>query len=421
MPNERPEQNGQERLSENALARRAKRWWREGPYETFVQCTPGLERVTAAELVSLGFATDDQLAFERGGVTLSLSPAEVMRANLSLRTASRVLLRVAPPFLASMPEMLYDHARRLPWEVHLGFQEEYSLHITSRGSKLQAGDEVAKAVRSAVSRHMRELDLYPRVVDDAPVGFHVRLQDDRCTISLNTSGENLHRRGQRQHVSAAPVRETVAAAMVYEALAGQDEPADVIVDPFCGSGTVLLEARDVLMGAQPGRARSFAFESAGWFREGQWREVRRQAENTSWLGEAPKGRSAPRLLGFDNDGSALNAARLNLSGGPKGGATPLRVELAEADSTRLDLDAFGARRGVIVTNLPYGVRLGGKRAALDVTRRFLGQVAAANAEWRVVLLCSAAEAEVAAEFLEVSSAAVTKNGGLDVVLLVGRG
>ena len=130
---------------------------------------------------------------DRGGVSLPLEPAELMRANLTLRTASRMLLRLGT-FPAASPEMLYDRARKLPWEVHLGFATSYALRITARNSKLQAGDEVARTVASAVSRHMRELGLYPKPAEEAALEFHVRLLNDYCTISLDTSGELLHRR-----------------------------------------------------------------------------------------------------------------------------------------------------------------------------------------------------------------------------------
>ena len=428
-----------ERLSPNALERRVKRWWLAGPYETYVQVTPSLERVLIDEAIGVGLITDEAKARpDRGGVSLNLDPAAVMRANLSLRTASRVLLRLGT-FPAASVEMLYDRARKLPWEVHLGFHTGYTLHVTARGSNLQAGDEVANTVASAVSRHMRELGLYPKQTEAAPLEFHVRILNDYCTISLDTSGELLHRRGFRRHVHAAPVRETLAAAMVLTGLAGMDEPPDVIVDPFCGSGTLLMEAADVLQGLPPGRERTFAFEQAAWFRPGRWREVQRQAERaagsvTDVATEGPDAESAstddpvaavaagaavaaaplPKLLGFDFDPQALAAARANLAS-----EAYRAVELAEADSTRLDFGSLGAKRGLVVSNLPYGVRLGEERTAAETTRRFLAQLAASGAAWRVVLLTTPAEADVAQQLIDVEQVKATKNGGLDVRLVVG--
>lgn len=428
-----------ERLSPNALERRVKRWWLAGPYETYVQVTPGLERVLVDEAHATGLiSAEDDARIDRGGVSMNLDPAAVMRANLSLRTASRVLLRLGT-FPAASVEMLYDRARRLPWEVHLGFHTGHTLHVTARGSNLQAGDEVANTVASAVSRHMRELGLYPKQTEAAPLEFHVRLLNDYCTVSLDTSGELLHRRGFRRHVHAAPVRETLAGAMVLTGLADMDEPPDVIVDPFCGSGTLLLEAADVLQGLPPGRGRAFAFEQAAWFRAGRWREVQRQAERAAYSAtavsqgaedatttdavtgaptqaptEVPTEAPRPKLMGFDYDPQALAAARANIAQEAYQG-----IELAEADSTRLDFVSLGAKRGLVVSNLPYGVRLGEERTAAETTRRFLAQLAASGAPWRVVLLTTPAEADVAQQLLDVEQVIATKNGGLDVRLVVG--
>lgn len=410
---------GQGRLSESALERRVKRWWRSGPYETYVQVTPGLERLAAEELRALGLVPEGgELEPDRGGVGLELDPAEVMRANLSLRIASRVLLRLGT-FPASSPEMLYDRARRLPWEVHLGFATSYALRVTSRNSKLQAGDEVANTVASAVARHMRELGLYPKPAEEAPLEFHVRLLNDHCTISLDTSGELLHRRGFRKHVHAAPVRETLAAAMVQAGLAGMDEPPGTIVDPFCGSGTLLMEAAEMLQGLQPGRDREFAFERAAWHRPGRWREAQREAERRApaaaahlWPGAATD-RRPPRLLGFDHDPKALDAARRNLAAPPYEDAV-----VAEADSTLLDFDALGVERGLVLTNLPYGVRLRDGLTPAATTERFLTQLLTSHARWRVVLLATPAEAEIAARLLTVEEMTSTRNGGLDVRMVV---
>ena len=423
-----PNDAGADRLSENALQRRVKRWWLEGPFDTYVQVTPGLEEILVNELLTLGFAASEaDLRVDRGGVSLQLDPAEIMRANLTLRTASRVLLRLGT-FPAASPEMLYDRARRLPWEAHLGFTTSYALRITARNSKLQAGDEVANTVASAVSRHMRELGLYPKPADEAVLEFHVRLLNDYCTISLDTSGELLHRRGFRQHVHAAPVRETLAAAMVLAGLAGMEDPPDAIVDPFCGSGTLLLEAVDVLQGLPPGRERSFAFEKAAWFRPGRWREVQRQStapdgrgrpRQEGEAGPEDAGTTAPekppRLFGFDNDPKALAAARANLAP-----ADYQQVELAEGDSTKLDFAALGASRGLLVSNLPYGVRLRGDLTAAQTAQRFLTQLASSGTRWRVALLMTPQEAEVARQLVDVEQVLTTRNGGLDVRLVLGH-
>ena len=423
FPDERTEEHGNRdetpaRISDNALERRSKRWLAKGPYDCFVQVAPGLESVLAEELLDLGLTSGrNELSVARGGIGLVLDSAGIMRANLQLRTAGRVMLRLGS-FPALNREMLYDRARKLAWEVQVGADGGYRLRVTSKNSKLLAGDEVTNTVASAISRHMREFGLYPKPTADAPLEFHVRLLDDRCTISLNTSGELLHRRGMRTHVSAAPLRETLAAAVAILGLGESQAAPDVIVDPFCGSGTLLIEVADLLAGLAPGRQRDFAFQNAAWFREGRWREARRQAEATSnrpgdAAGETPTV-SATRLLGIDTDTKALEAARTNLA------AAGHDIELIAGDSTTFGYQNLSAQRGLVISNLPYGVRLGDSREAATLTKSFLDRLAASGAGWRLALLVKDADPLTSHEAFEVDSTISTINGGVPVVLVTGR-
>ncbi|HEX6939688.1 MAG TPA: hypothetical protein VF158_09765 [Longimicrobiales bacterium] len=427
--------DGPEHLTPRALERRVKRWLLSAPFECFVQVAPGLEPLLARELADLGLVPDAAAVRpERGGVTLALDLEGIMAANLGLRTASRVLLRLGS-FPAAAAEMLHDRARKLPWELHLGFAASYALRVSSRRSKLQAGDEASRAVTGAVARRMGALGLRPRPAPDAELEFAVRLEHDRCTVSFNTSGEHLHRRGLRRLVGEAPARETLAAAVALLGLAEQLRP-DVVVDPFCGSGAVLIEVADALAGLAPGRARSFAFEHAGWFRPGRWREVRRR------LGVLPAGEAAdagdpgaasergpgprpatptvpvvtpaPHLLGIDADARVLEAARANLAAAGHAGAM-----LHAADSLAFDLGSLGARQGLIVSNLPYGVRLGDAGKAAALTRRFLSRLGEGATRWRFALLTN--DARRVADHPDVREARVTEtvSGGLTVYVVTG--
>ncbi len=349
------------RLTETALERRVKRWLLE-PRDCFIQCAPGLGPTLNRELERAGLAHG---VTERAGALLRLENADMMRANLILRTASRVLLRL-DEFHAANKEALFDHLRRFPWEVQLGFSKNYRLHVTARNSRLQAGDEVIRTATQAITRRMREFGLAPVPDDDAAMQFNLCLQDDRCTLSFNTSGEHLHRRGFRKLVGQAPVRETIAAALALDAY--DSSVHRTVVDPFCGSGVMLLELADVAGGLPPGRGRSFAFEHAAWFRPGRWREVQRQ--------EASTRAGLPELLGFDTDPGVLGSARANLEGLP--------ATLREGDATQLDYGELGG--GLIISNLPWGVRLGDRESAARITKQFLDAVAKSPAPWDLALL-----------------------------------
>ncbi len=396
-------------LTRRALERRVKRWLLSAPFDCYVQVAPGLEPLLADELTALGLLPDRPgPPFERGGVSLKLDLEGLMTANLALRTASRVLLRLAT-FSATSAEMMHDQARRVPWEVHLGFAQRYALRMSSRRSKLQAGDQLARTVMGAIAWRLSSLGLSPRPDPEAPLEVHARLDRDRCTLSLNTSGAHLHRRGLRTHVGEAPVRETLAAAVAMLGLTWLPRP-DVVVDPFCGSGAVLIEAADALNGLLPGRARSFAFEEAGWFRPGRWREVRRRlGADASW------GLGVPRLLGIDVDERALAAARTNLATAGHDGAV-----LHAGDSLGFDFDALGARSGTILSNLPYGVRLGDAKAAESLTRRFLSALGAGTTRWRFALLTNEPGRVRGHPDVSDTSVLPSVSGGLEVAIVTGQ-
>lgn len=388
-------------LTPRALERRVKRWLLGAPFDCFVQCPAGAESVLAGELSALELGAG--ATSEVGGVAVRLSPVEVMRANLTLRTATRVLLRLGE-FHAGSSEALYDHVRRLPWEAQLGFSSEYALTVSSRLSKLQAGDAVERTFAQAVARRMGEVGLSVRLVESAPLGFSLRLYNDRCQLSLNTSGDPLHRRGLRRHVGAAPLRESLAAALALVGWRGHD----VIVDPFCGSGTVLIEASDLAQGLLPGRGRAFAFEHAAWFRPGAWNEARRQAE------AARPERREVRVIGIDDDRRALAAARANLQAQEHAG-----VELVKADSTALDLERFGADLGLLLSNLPYGVRLGDRVAAGRTVEAFLKRCSTVSRPWDFVFLTQHPELFRGRDGVMVKSMTELNNGGLAVTMVNG--
>ena len=398
-----------QRLSAGALERRVKRWLLTGPFQCYLPVAPGLEPVLVEELVDLGLAAGlDALRTEHGGVSLELDNAGIMRANLCLRTANRVLLRLGT-VPAQSPEMLYDRTRKLDWLVHLGFASGYRLRVSSRRSKLQAGDQVTNTVASAVARHMRDHGLYPKLDDESPLEFHVRLLDDRCTISLDTSGEHLHRRGVRTHVSAAPLRETVAAAMALTALNGWEHSPDAVVDPFCGGGTVLIETADVLTLAAPGRHRDFAFQQAAWFRPGRWREVQRQEEASRSALEP-----LPPILGIDSDQRALEAARANLARAGYAGA-----ELVHADSTTFDFARLKAVHGLIIGNAPFGVRLGDQHSAAALLTRLVDRLASVGGTWRLCLLVGDPTPLLEHPALREARQLPVKTGGLDASIVSG--
>jgi putative N6-adenine-specific DNA methylase len=223
-------------LSERALQRRLKRYVYKAEHRFLATCAPGFEDVLEGEVRGLEGAKD--LTLIEGGVEFSGPFELIYHANLRLRTANRVLWRLAE-FLAQSYPMLFDKARKLPWERYLGFAPGFAVKVSAKASRLRHHKKLAATLHSAVLRALEPHGLEPALSDGAPLTIHRRMFEDRCTLSLDTSGELLSRRGYRQATAKAPIRESLAAAC-FMACNWQDY--DLIVDPLCGSGTLIVEA-----------------------------------------------------------------------------------------------------------------------------------------------------------------------------------
>ena len=348
-----------EPLTPRGLERRLKRYVLKETHDFLAVGAPGFERALLAEVESLPGVTDARTV--RGGVEFRGPFTTVYHANLQLATAHRLLWRVAE-FLAQSGPMLYNKVSALPWERYLGFERTVRFHVSSRGSRLNHPQGVAETLLSAINKALTPLGLSAQPSEDAPLSVHARLFRDRCTLSIDTSGEHLHRRGYRTHVGEAPIRETLAAGILRTV---RLEDYDLILDPMCGSGTFLLEAARLLGHAAPGKDRTFALEHLPGFQPTLWERLKREAA----AAETPV---ATTLLGFDKDARVLAAARANAERAGVEGA----IRWGVADALTLpysDLRA-GFRRPLLVCNPPYGKRLepgGARKLYADLTRALL--------------------------------------------------
>src|SRR5258707_5573472 len=221
----------------------------------FVVCAPGLEPVASSELRELGL----QGRTLSGGIELDGQLPEAMRLNLWLRTASRVLVRLGEPFRATSFAELVRKASSLPWEKLVRKDMRAAFRVTCRKSRLYHSDAVAERLHAALEAQVGfPVPLAKAEGDDAPEDaqlFLARFERDVCTVSADTSGALLHQRGWRGPQAKAPLRETLAAAMLLAAGFLGDEP---LCDPLCGSGTIAIEAALIAMGRAPGIGRAFA-------------------------------------------------------------------------------------------------------------------------------------------------------------------
>ena len=379
-------------------------------FDCFAVVTPGLETLALAEALRLELPAT--ITRDGGGVEWRGDLRSVLTANVGLRIASRVLVRVAS-FEARTFVELERQARRIPWSRMVSANGTVRFRVTCRKSRLYHSDAVAQRVGEAVLRAVpgarierprsADSDSEDPATDDAQL-FVVRLFHDRCTVSADTSGELLHRRGWRQATAKAPLRETMAAALLEAA--GWDGSAP-LVDPMCGSGTIVIEGALMARGIAPGAKRRFAVE--------RWPGV--PPTLGAWVRSELAGRGAlaelPLIAGSDRDEGAIRAATSNAE------RAGVRNDLRLAVQTLSAAEFPVAERGWVVTNPPYGVRVGEADRVRNLWAR-LGQVLRERAAgWRVALLSPevALERQLGIPLREVAR---TTNGGIPVRLVVGE-
>ena len=384
------------RLTERALERRIKRYLRKVPQQFFAPCAPGFEDVLEREVAALPEVTLN--GGERGGVTFGGPLDSLYHANLQLRTAHRVLLRV-DDFLAQSYPALFDRVSRVPWELYLGFNPGYSLRVSAKTSRLRHHKNIAKAVADGIHKAALPLGLAPALQDDAPLKIHVRLFQDRCDLSLDTSGEHLHKRGYRTQVGAAPLRETLAASVLLASELGRYAH---VLDPFCGSGTLLIEAALIAKNVPPGWQRSFAFEHMPSFQKSKWKRLKREA-----LGRVQPGGKV--FIGNDIERAVLETARANAAGAGVTG-----IDFRRGDALSLSLpERAGA--SLLVGNLPYGTRLGSEREAAELLAAFGKHLQTHYRGWDFAFVTHD-PSWLAGSGLELRHERSFKNGGLAVYL-----
>lgn len=356
----------------------------------FAIVAPGLEAVCAAELQALGL---DGVAVA-GGVEFNGGLRELYLANLWLRSASRVVVRLGSLRSRDFPDF-YRKLVRLPWGRFLRADSAVQVRASSQSSRLVHTGRIAETVEAAINRALgREAN-----PAEGPLQLVLaRFEQDQCQISIDSSGELLHRRGYREETAQAPLRETLAAAILLQLGWDGSEP---LVDPMCGSGTFVIEAALLARHLPPGGGRDFAFMHWPRYRPGLWQalllEAARQARPLTVA-----------IVGADRDPQAVAAARRNAE--RAGVAADLHLECVEL--ARLNAPA-GC--GLMLANPPYGTRLEAGSDLRPLYREFGQAWRGPFAGWRTALFCPA-DAPLAATGCNPRPLAQLHNGGLAVTL-----
>lgn len=301
--------------------------------------TFGLEKLIKNELKALGF---EQTRGFDGGVEFDGELIDIARANLWLRCADRVLLKMGQ-FTAVTFDDLFEQTKALPWENWIPVDGKFTVRGKSVKSQLHNVSACQAIVKKAVVERLKtqyDVDWFSETGADYTI--QIALLKDTAVLTIDTSGAGLHKRGYRLEAGEAPLKETLAAALVMLSFWNKER---LLVDPMCGAGTILIEAAMIARNIPPGWNRSFAAEAWSVFEPNSWDEVRQVAK-------AGIDRATPplQIFGYDIEADYVKIAQANA----KRATVERDITFAQKDIKTLWIDQ---EYGVLITNAPYGIRM----------------------------------------------------------------
>jgi putative N6-adenine-specific DNA methylase len=383
---------------------------KDGRFTIFLATAPGLEETLAAEVRAKGFNSPKVVP---GGVTIRGGWPEVWRANLWVRGAGRVLAVLASFRVLHLAELKAE-ARTVAWGQVLRPEVAFRVEATCAKSRIYhsgaAAERIEAAIRETLGAPLAARAIAPLAASEmlgpAQVLVRARIEHDLCTLSVDTSGEPLHKRGYKAAIAKAPMRETLASLFLGQC--GYDG-TEAVVDPMCGSGTFVIEAAEMALRLNPGRARHFAFEHLASFDAAAWARMR-GVESRRTLPPAV------RFCGSDRDAGAIAMAQANAERAGVAAYTAFRQH-AVSDLAPPDGGTAGTGApGLVIVNPPYGTRIGDPKALVPLYRA-LGQVLLTRFPgWRVGLITSEPTLARATGLPFLAPAAPVPHGGLRVTL-----
>ena len=358
-------------------------------FEIFLVSTPGLEQALCNEARAAAFKSPVAVP---GGVKILGHWPDVWRANLELRGAGRVLARIGS-FRVMHLAQLDKRARKFPWGETLRTDVPIKVEVKCHASKIYHAGAATQRIETALKESFGAT-----LSNDAELRLKVRIEDDLCTISIDTSGESLHKRGHKVAVGKAPMKENLAALFLAECGYDGHEP---LVDPMCGSGTFVIEAAEIAAGLFPGRSRSFAFENLASF------------DPEAWAALKSKMRPKPttlRFFGSDRDGGAIKMSRANAERAGVDTATQFSQH-SVSDLMRPD-----GPPGLVIVNPPYGTRIGEKKLLYAVYGAFGKTLLQRFSGWRVGMVTTDAALAKTSGLPFLPDPIPVSHGGLRVTL-----
>ena len=372
----------------------------------YVSCAPGLEPYLTNEIRSLGVSLSETgntsktsalqgAEEEKGGIEFSGDEQQVYLCNLHLRTASRVVVRLGEFYAAAFSE-LRKKAGRLEWERYLSPGQPVEVKVTCHKSRLYHSDAVAERILGAIEDRLHKPVKTESTISSRQLVL-VRLVNDLCTISIDSSGELLHRRGYRQAVAKAPLRETLAAGLLS---ASGWQPGIPLVDPFCGSGTIPIEAALIARGIAPGINRRFAFQNWSNFKADLYQSILDTARKNIKPSESS-------IYASDRDHGAIEMATANAA------RTGVNQDIHFACHALSDLPVQ-PEAGWIITNPPYGLRVSSSKDLRNLYASLGKLLRTEFHDWSLGLLCSGIKLVGALELGKPKTSNSLLNGGIPV-------
>ena len=372
----------------------------------FAATTSGLKSVCYQELNNIP-GSFKEIQMVDGGVEFTGRMQDCYKANLYLRTANRILMRIGK-LKASNFRVLEKKLLKFPWELFLPFKNNIlpEISVTAKHSRLYHTQAVADCFKKSIAaRFSTRIDSPGEKNDYLQQKLLIRIQNDNFLISIDSSGELLHKRGIKKHNHMAPIRETIAVAALM--IAGY-QPGTPLLDPLCGSGTFSIEGAMLASNTPPGWFRDFAFMGWPCFKSAQWDYLKREAEKKIFL-EGPC-----HIFASDIDFEACSRLSDILK-------TNNLSEIARAEQkdffALLPSDIF-KKTGVVMLNPPYGLRMGNKNKSEKLLKDILHKLRASYAGWKYALIVP--RNAIPKKILPYSSSHPFTHGGLDMILLTGK-
>ncbi|MCK5695573.1 MAG: RNA methyltransferase [Desulfobacula sp.] len=370
----------------------------------FAVCSPGLKKICENEMLASGFP-EDNLRVIQGGIEFKSKPETCMQFNLHLRSPLKILMRINR-FKATSFRKFEKTIDTVDWDLYLPENVNLKFNVTSKKSRLYHSDAIAQRCEKII---LNQLSLGSTFTSSAKnksnQTIYIRADHDDFTISLDSTGELLFKRGIKKKVAKAPLRENIAFAMLFWT---QFSKNDILIDPMCGSGTFSLEAAMIKADLPPGFLRSFAFENWPGFSQKTYAYLKKQAKK-KMLPFLEK-----QIFASDIDAMALTALEQNISNHDFSHI----IEVSKKDFFSINPSLISPqKRGVVMLNPPYGKRLGEKTNTQSFYREIEKKLAADFKGWRVGIILPSRACKSYLELkLELKP---VYHGGLDIFAGIG--